>query len=156
MKRTTQNMPQTFLKGKVYTNMCSIGHMKCIIHADDKQNKAKTVYDSLPACGSCTHYIDVIMRAMASQITGVTIVYVAFIHAQIKENIKARRYWPLFVRWIHRWAINYSHKEPLTRKMFPFDNVIMNSYLHSVDVHPTRRYLIISITHTHYMYVVLG
>ena len=35
------------------------------------------------------------MDSMASQITSLTIVYSAFIRAQIKENIKAPRHWPL-------------------------------------------------------------
>ena len=39
-----------------------------------------------------------------------------FIRAQIKENIKAPRRWP-FVNSPHKWLI--------TRKMFPFDDVIM-------------------------------
>ena len=51
----------------------------------------------------CFHYKDVIMSAMASQITSLTIVYSTVYSAQIKENIKA----------------------PVTRKMFPFDDVIM-------------------------------
>ena len=41
------------------------------------------------------HYNDVAMGAMASQITSLTIVYSAFIRAQIKENTKAPRHWPL-------------------------------------------------------------
>ena len=41
-----------------------------------------------------THYIDVIMSAMASQITGASIVYSTVVQAQIKENIKAPRHWP--------------------------------------------------------------
>ena len=41
------------------------------------------------------HYSDVIMSAMASQITGVSIVCsLVFFPAQIKENIKAPRHWP--------------------------------------------------------------
>ena len=39
-----------------------------------------------------------------------------FIQAQMKENIKAPR---------HRWPVNSPHKWPVTRKMFPFDDVIM-------------------------------
>ena len=31
-----------------------------------------------------------------------------------------------FVRGIHRWPVNSPHKWPVTRKMFPFDDVIMN------------------------------
>ena len=30
-----------------------------------------------------------------------------------------------FVRWIHRGPVNSPHKWPVTRKMFPFDDVIM-------------------------------
>ena len=47
------------------------------------------------------------MGTMASQITSLTIVYPPFIPAQIKENIKASRHWPLYGeftgdRWISR------------------------------------------------------
>ena len=42
-----------------------------------------------------THYGDVIMGPMASQVTSLTIVYSTVIQAQIKENIKAPRHWPL-------------------------------------------------------------
>ena len=34
------------------------------------------------------------------------------------------RYWP-FVLGIHRSPVNFPHKGPVTRKMFPFDDVIM-------------------------------
>ena len=30
-----------------------------------------------------------------------------------------------FVRGIHRWPVNSPHKGPVTRKMFPFDDIIM-------------------------------
>ena len=52
-----------------------------------------------------------------------------FIRAQIKENIKAPRHWP-FVRGIHRGPVNSPHKRLVTRKMFPFDDVIMNIYIY--------------------------
>ena len=47
------------------------------------------------------------MGAMASQITSLAIVSQPFIQAQIKENIKALRHWPLCEeftgdRWIPR------------------------------------------------------
>ena len=53
------------------------------------------------------HYNDVIMGAIASQITSLTIVYSIFIQTQIKENIKDPRHWPVcgeFTgdRWIPR------------------------------------------------------
>ena len=66
------------------------------------------------------------MSTMESQITSLTVVYSTVIQAQIKENIKAPRHWPLLGeftddRWIPRT------KGPVTRKMFPFDDVIMPS-----------------------------
>ena len=57
---------------------------------------------------NCTHhYGDVIMGAMAPQITNVSSVYQQFVQAKIKENIKALRHWPLWGefpgdRWIPR------------------------------------------------------
>ena len=41
-----------------------------------------------------------------------------FIQAQIKENIKAPRHWPL--RRIHQWLMNSPQKGPVTRNMFHF------------------------------------
>ena len=55
-----------------------------------------------------------------------------FIRARIKENIKDPRHWPLcgeFTgdRWIpRRGPVNSPHKWPVTRKLFPFDDVIMD------------------------------
>ena len=51
-----------------------------------------------------------------------------FVLAQIKENIKASRHWPLGGGGgggIHRWPVNSPHKGPVTWKMFPFDDVII-------------------------------
>ena len=44
-----------------------------------------------------------------------------FIQPQNKENIKASRHWPL----CEEFTVNSPHKWPVTRKMFPFDDVIM-------------------------------
>ena len=46
-----------------------------------------------------------------------------FIQTQIKENIKAPRHWPLCGEFTE--PVNSPHKGPVTRKMFPFDDVIM-------------------------------
>ena len=48
----------------------------------------------------------------------------AFIQARIKENIKAMRHWPLCGE-IHRSPVNSPHKGLATRKLFPFDDVII-------------------------------
>ena len=68
------------------------------------------------------HYSDVIIEAMASQITGVSILYTSVFQAQIDENIKGPRHWPL---WGEFSGVNSPHKGPITRKMLPFDDVIM-------------------------------
>ena len=74
---------------------------------------------------SATHYNNVIMDAMASQITSLTIVYSTVYPGtdQIKRQSSASL---AFVRRIHRGPVNSTHKWPVTRKMFPFDDVIMN------------------------------
>ena len=65
------------------------------------------------------------MGAMASQITSLTIVY-STVYSGADHRRKHQSSASLaFVRGIHRWPGNSSHKWPLTRKMFPFDDVIM-------------------------------
>ena len=76
------------------------------------------------------HYCDVIMCVVASQITSLTIVYsTVYSDAdQRKHQISASL---AFVRGLHCGPMNSQHKWPVTRKMFPFDDVIM---LNSSDV----------------------
>ena len=63
------------------------------------------------------------MSAMASQMTSIMIVY-----STVYSGADQRKYQssaPLaFLRGIHRWPVNSPHKGPVTRKMFPFDDVI--------------------------------
>ena len=64
------------------------------------------------------------MDLMASQITSLTIVYSTVYSAA--EQRKYRSSASLAFMWgIHRWPVNSQHKWPVTRKMFPFDDVIM-------------------------------
>ena len=67
------------------------------------------------------YYSDVIMSAMASQITSITIVYsIVYSGAdRRKHQISASL---AFARGIHRWPVNSPHKGPVTRKMLPFDD----------------------------------
>ena len=64
------------------------------------------------------------MSVIASQITSVSIVYSTVYPGadQRKHESSASL---VFVRGIHRWPVNSPHKGPVTRKMFPFDDVIM-------------------------------
>ena len=73
-------------------------------------------------CMIC-HYSDVMMNAMAFQITIISIVYSTVCSGayQRKHQMSASL---AFVRGIHRWPVNSSHIGPVTWKMLPF-NVIM-------------------------------
>ena len=70
------------------------------------------------------HHNDVITGSMASQITSLAIVYSAVYSGadQRKHQISTSM---AFVWGIHRGPVNSPHKWPVTRKMFPFDDVIM-------------------------------
>ena len=71
-----------------------------------------------------SHYGDVIISAMASQITSVSSVY-----STVCSGVDQRKHQSsaslAFVWGIHRWPVNSPHKVQVTWKMFPFDDVIM-------------------------------
>ena len=73
-----------------------------------------------------THYNDVRMGTMAYQITSLTIVSpTGYSEADQRKHQSSGLL--AFVRAIHRWPVNSPHKGPVTRKTFPFDDVIMIS-----------------------------
>ena len=78
----------------------------------------------------CSHYDDVIMGTIASQITSLTSVYSTVCSGadQSKHQSSASL---AFVWGIHRGPVNSPNKWPVTRKMFPFDDVIMRRRLFS-------------------------
>ena len=71
------------------------------------------------------HYGDVIMGTIASQITSLTIVY-STIYSDADQRKHQSSASLAFVRGIHRGPVNSLNKRPVTRKMFPYDDVIMN------------------------------
>ena len=66
------------------------------------------------------------MSAMASQINSLMIVY-----STVYSGADQRQHQSFaslaFVWEIKRWPVNSPHKGPVTRKMFPFDDIIMMS-----------------------------
>ena len=70
------------------------------------------------------HYSDVIMGEVVSQIASLTIVY-STVYSNADQRKQQSSASLAFVRGIHRWPGNSPHKGPVTRKMFPFDDVIM-------------------------------
>ena len=71
------------------------------------------------------HYDDVIMDSIASQITSLTIVY-SNVYSGADQSKHQSSASLAFVWGIHRGPVNSPHKWPVTRKMFPFDDVIMS------------------------------
>ena len=68
------------------------------------------------------HYNDVIIGAIATQITSLAIVY-SSVYSDADQRNHQSFASLAFVRGIHRGR---PHKGAVTRKMFPFDDVIMN------------------------------
>ena len=72
------------------------------------------------------HYDDVIMSTLASKITSLTVVY-STIYSGADQSKHQSSASLAFVWGIHRGPVNSPHKWPVTRKMFPFDDVIMRN-----------------------------
>ena len=71
-----------------------------------------------------SHYNDVTMSVIASQITSLGIVY-SIVYSGADQRKHQSSAALAFVRRIHRGPVNSPHKRPVTRKMFPFHDVIM-------------------------------
>ena len=65
------------------------------------------------------------MGAITSQITSLTIVY-STVYSDADQRKHQSSASLAFVRGIHRGPVNSPHKWPVTRKMFPFGDVIMD------------------------------
>ena len=84
-----------------------------------------------------THHDDVTMSGMASQITSLTIVY-STVYTGADQRKHQSPASLAFVRGIHRGPVNSPHKWPVTRKLFPFDDVIMHC--------PNQYFFIVKLT----------
>ena len=125
--------PQTSSERRPKKPACSLTYKKCV--------QEKKLARCLPECGhdivrptfqrnvqttdlwgywslTAIHYNDVIMGAMASQITAVSIVYSTICSGADQRKHQSSASLP-FVRGIHRWPVNSPHKGPVTPKMFP-------------------------------------
>ena len=75
------------------------------------------------------------MSAMASQITSLTIVY-----STIYSGVNQRKLQSSASLAFVRRPVNFPHKRPVTRKMFPFDHVIMAEDGHGACHTSSNRY----------------
>ena len=89
-----------------------------------KINDAKILAHGLFPVIILSHYNDVTMSQMASQITSFTIVY-STVYSDADQRKHQSSASLAFVWEIHRGPVNSPHKWPVTWKMFPFDDVIM-------------------------------
>ena len=64
------------------------------------------------------------MGMIASQITSLTVVY-STVYSGVDQRKHQSSTSLAFVQGIHPWPVNSPHKWPVTRKMIPFDDVIM-------------------------------
>ena len=126
-------------------------HFKWVVSIFDAERMTVMAWNLACGCILSWHYNDVIMSAMVSQITGASIVYSTVCSGadQRKHQSSASL---AFVRGIHRWPVNSSHKGPVTRKMFPFDDVIMTTNCRSwstnvrIPLSPTTKFRMARVT----------
>ena len=116
-------------------------------------------------CSYHNKYISIFMSPIMDQYSDVIISTIkstasrlfpqSFAQAQIKENIKAPRHWPLWGESTGDRHMDTPHKGPVTRKMFPFDDIIMTICCSSslFKCHQQNIYTIYThITDIHQMY----
>ena len=104
----------------LYSKQISVIHLPTFCGVGSLHSGNRTAF----MWGYSNHYNDVIMSATASQITSL-----ASVCSSVYSGVDQREHQSsaslAFVRGIHRWPVNSPHKWPLTRKKFPFDDVIM-------------------------------
>ena len=92
---------------------------------------------SAPCFAVDIHYDDVIMDWIASQITSLPVVC-SIVYSDVNQRKHQSSASLAFVREIHRGPVNFPHKWPVTRKMFPFDDVIMKTHFAFLCFRQTR------------------
>ena len=104
-----------------HTRFSSTQPSSIIMLREVKSQENKSVVERV----ECGHYGDIIMGTMAAQITSFSIICLTVYSGtdQRKHQSPASL---AFVKGIRRRPANPPHKGPVTRKMFPFDDVIMS------------------------------
>ena len=126
---------QPTLVGKIlfcFAVDCRVRHAWFLFHLQPQELRVWTSWTGMTrwnAEAKCRHliglhYDDVIMGAVASQLTSLTIVY-STVYSGAHQRKHQSSASLAFVWGIHRGPVNSPHKWPVTRKMFPFGDVIM-------------------------------
>ena len=112
-------------KFRIWHGICSV--VTCAKICSDIQgwSCSKTIFlRSELRWKTLVHYNGVIMGTISSQITSLTIVY-SIVYSYADERKHQSSVSLAFVWGIRRGPVNSPHKWPVTQKMFPFDDVIM-------------------------------
>ena len=120
-----------FCKSNIFKNKFSDHFWESIIFI--KTGSRVMGYSSCHGNWLCLHYNDIIMGTIASQITSITIVY-STVYSDADQRKHQSSASLAFVRGIHRGPLNSPHKWPVTRKMLPFDDVIMLQWCGNIFV----------------------
>ena len=128
-------MPYYAIFRKAYHSLCSFPWLKragcfsssAFLEFGNNRKCTGIRFIRMAASSKLDHYSDVLMGTVASQITSLTIVYSTVYSGADKRKHQSSASLA-FVRVIHRSTVNFPHKGPVTRKMFPFDDVIMTVY----------------------------
>ena len=130
----------------VYTqrNVCDLQY---VLHWKDQFDKFFIITEvSASILIPPTHYGDIIMGAISSQITSLTIVY-STVYSDADQRKHQSSTSLAFVWGIHRGPVNSPHKWPVTRKMFPFDDVVMKLLHSHAMIHLVNPQLIFMLKH---------
>ena len=103
---------------------CIIRHGRQFSRHHGKAGRSSICMTDVLNVAQFIHYYHVIMGAVASQITSLTIVY-SNVYSDADQRKHQSSASLAFVRKIHRGPVNSPHKGPVTWKMFPFDDAIM-------------------------------
>ena len=98
------------------------------------------------------------MTMLASQITSLMVVY-SIVYSGVNQRIHQSSASLAFVREIHRGPVYFPHQWPVTRKMFPFDDVIMQHHLIFITISSTLKSwktLAYAVELLHYSDVIMG
>ena len=113
-------------KKLVQANINNTSNYRIIVICEGKLLVVPSQKASIAESWFIVHHSGVIMSTIASQITSLTIDYSTLYSGADQRKHKSSASLA-FVRGIHRWPVNSPHKGPVTRKMFPFEDVIMAS-----------------------------
>ena len=122
-----QSERQNIIDGTHTWQQCSVTTSEDILTTKYGFNLREISSLSIDNNTDTLHYDDVIMSVIASQITSLMIVY-SIVYSDADQRNHQSSASLAFVWGIHRGPVNSPHKWPVTRKVFPFDDVIRGWY----------------------------